>query len=134
MGYQAGEIPMYNVHGISVAGGTFPAEIWRLFMQDALVNEPTRNFLLPLEYPTYKDWHGEWQYSGGSYVPTTTTYYSEPAPAPAPAPAPTPAPQAKPAPPATHEKKKEEKKPPPPSPTPAPTPPPVTATEPPPEP
>jgi len=134
MGYQAGEIPMYNVHGISVAGGTFPAEIWRLFMQDALVNEPTRNFLLPLEYPTYKDWHGEWQYSGGSYVPTTTTYYSEPAPAPAPAPAPTPAPQAKPAPPATHEKKKEEKKPPPPSPTPAPTPPPVTANEPPPEP
>jgi len=134
MGYQAGEIPMYNVHGISVAGGTFPAEIWRLFMQDALVNEPTRNFLLPLEYPTYKDWHGEWQYSGGSYVPTTTTYYSEPAPAPAPAPAPTPAPQAKPAPPATHEKKKEEKKPPPPSPTPPPTPPPVTATAPPPEP
>src|SRR6266511_3331450 len=139
MGYQAGEIPMYNVHGISVAGGTFPAEIWRLFMQDALVNEPTRNFLLPLTYPTYKDWHGKWQYSGGSYVPTTTTtYYSEPTPAPAPAPAPAPTTQAaqvKPAPPAAHEKKKEEKKkPPPPSPSPAPTPAPVTATEPPPEP
>ena len=33
MGYQAGEIPMENVHGISVSGGSFPAEIWRLMME-----------------------------------------------------------------------------------------------------
>jgi membrane peptidoglycan carboxypeptidase len=33
MGYQAGEIPMENVHGISVSGGSFPAEIWRLTME-----------------------------------------------------------------------------------------------------
>ena len=85
MGYQAGEIPMLNVHGIAVAGGTFPAEIWRLFMEDALANEPTKNFLLPTTWPTYKDWHGEWQYSGGSYYEPTTTYYSDPAPTPAPA-------------------------------------------------
>ena len=67
---------MTNVHGISVAGGTFPATIWRLFMEKALENEPTRDFPLPNTYPTYKDWHGEWQYSGGSYVPTPS--YSAP--------------------------------------------------------
>ena len=78
MGYQQGEIPMTNVHGIAVAGGTFPAEIWRLFMEKALENEPTRDFLLPNTYPTYKDWHGEWQYGGGSYTPTPD--YSTPAP------------------------------------------------------
>ena len=33
MGYTGGEIPMENVHGISVSGGSFPAEIWRLFME-----------------------------------------------------------------------------------------------------
>ena len=30
------EIPMQNVHGIAVAGGTFPATIWKLFMETAL--------------------------------------------------------------------------------------------------
>ena len=29
VGYPQGEIPMQNVHGIAVAGGSFPAEIWR---------------------------------------------------------------------------------------------------------
>ena len=32
VGYPRGKIPMESVHGISVAGGTFPAQIWRLFM------------------------------------------------------------------------------------------------------
>jgi penicillin-binding protein 1A len=127
MGYQAGEIPMLNVHGIAVAGGTFPAEIWHQFMQEALANEPTRNFLLPLTWPTYRDWHGEWQYSGGSYVPTTTTTYYSPTPV---APTTTQATQAQPTPPAkTHEEKKKEKKPPPPPPPPATTAPPETTTE-----
>jgi penicillin-binding protein 1A len=132
MGYQAGEIPMTNVHGISVAGGTFPAEIWRLFMEDALVNEPTRNFLQPVTWPTYKDWDGEWQYSGGSYYESTTTYYSDPTP-----PATTQATQAEPPPPTAKQEKKEKKKSPPPPPPPPPAPvttAPVTTTEPPPEP
>ncbi len=133
MGYQAGEIPMLSVHGIAVAGGTFPAQIWHQFMQEALANEPTRNFLLPLTWPSYKDWHGEWQYSGGSYVPTTT-YYSPTPVTPTSAPATTQATQAEPTPPAkTHEKKKE-KSPPPPPPPPATTAPPATTTEPPPAP
>ena len=36
VGYPQGEIPMENVHGIAVAGGTFPATIWQLFMEAAL--------------------------------------------------------------------------------------------------
>ena len=41
MGYTRGEIPMTNVHGISVSGGSFPAEIWRRFMEAALADRPT---------------------------------------------------------------------------------------------
>ena len=36
MGYQAGEIPMDDVHGIAVSGGSFPAEIWRLMMEHTI--------------------------------------------------------------------------------------------------
>ena len=35
MGYNI-PTPMYNVHGISVTGGTFPATIWRRFMEPAM--------------------------------------------------------------------------------------------------
>jgi penicillin-binding protein 1A len=126
MGYQAGESPMLSVHGIAVAGGTFPAQIWRLFMEDALVNDPTKNFLLPTTYPTYKDWHGEWQYSGGSYVPATTYSTSTES-----TPSSTQQTTAQPPPAKTHPKK--EKKPPPPPPQVTTTePPPATTTEPPP--
>ena len=44
MGYTRGEIPMENVHGISVSGGSFPAEIWRRFMEAALWRTPPRDF------------------------------------------------------------------------------------------
>ena len=74
VGYQRAEIPMTDVHGIAVAGGTFPAQIWNSFMSAALANEPAQNFLVPFTFPTYHDWHGQWQYSGG-YTPTTTGYY-----------------------------------------------------------
>ena len=40
VGYPQGEIPMENVHGISVAGGTFPATIWKLFMESAMEGTP----------------------------------------------------------------------------------------------
>ena len=136
MGYQAGEIPMLNVHGISVAGGTFPAEIWRLFMEEALAKERERNFLLPKTWASFTDWHGEWQYGGGVYVPTTyasttTTETPESKTKQTKTSAPPPPPAKK------HEKKKEKKKEPPPPP-PTTTAPPVTTapttTVPPPEP
>jgi penicillin-binding protein 1A len=54
VGYTRGEIPMENVHGIAVAGGTFPAEIWRLFMQPALVGIAPVAFPEPDRWPTWK--------------------------------------------------------------------------------
>ncbi len=43
VGHPAGQIPMDNVHGIRVAGGTFPAEIWGKFMREALMYSPPRS-------------------------------------------------------------------------------------------
>jgi penicillin-binding protein 1A len=54
VGYTRAEIPMENVHGIAVAGGTFPAEIWRLFMDPALEGVPRTRFPEPDSYPVWK--------------------------------------------------------------------------------
>ena len=47
VGYPQGTIPMLNVHGIRVFGGTFPAQIWRAFMMEALKGVPARPFKVP---------------------------------------------------------------------------------------
>ncbi len=39
--------PMRNVHGIRVVGGTFPAQIWRNFMGEALRGKAERDFPIP---------------------------------------------------------------------------------------
>jgi penicillin-binding protein 1A len=49
LGYPRGEIPMTSVHGISVSGPTFPATIWRLFMERASTYAP-----FPKQFPTAK--------------------------------------------------------------------------------
>ena len=56
MGYTRGEIPMTNVHGISVSGGSFPAEIWRRFMQPALESRPVAEFRTPASPLEYEPW------------------------------------------------------------------------------
>src|SRR5581483_9741203 len=75
MGYQQGEIPMTDVHGVSVAGATFPVPIWHEYMAAALWKRPALGFLVPDKYPTYRPLtHGD--YGSLSYVytaPTTTT-------------------------------------------------------------
>ncbi|MGH2775195.1 MAG: transglycosylase domain-containing protein [Actinomycetota bacterium] len=48
VGYPQGRIPMTNVHGIQVVGGSLPAQIWRNFMSSALAGRPKRQFLPPL--------------------------------------------------------------------------------------
>jgi len=75
IGYTRAEIPMESVHGIAVSGGSFPAEIWRLFMEPALENiEPT-----PFAEPSY--WP-EWQpFERGRYALTYDPYYTPQAPA-----------------------------------------------------
>ena len=54
VGYTQGEIPMENVHGIAVSGGSFPAEIWRLFMEPALEERPGPPFPEPAVWPTWR--------------------------------------------------------------------------------
>jgi len=44
MGYYDRELPMNNVHGRRVFGGTFPAMIWKEFMSAALADEPVIDF------------------------------------------------------------------------------------------
>ena len=47
VGYPQGRIPMRNVHGIRVFGGTFPAMIWKEFMSRSLADTPPTEFPLP---------------------------------------------------------------------------------------
>ena len=56
VGYPQAEIPMENVHGIAVAGGTFPATIWKLFMDEAIGPTPVREFPAALSEPIWHSW------------------------------------------------------------------------------
>ena len=55
MGYTRGEIPMESVHGISVFGGSFPAEIWQRYTEAALSGTP------PIEFPAEPVHPVEWE-------------------------------------------------------------------------
>jgi penicillin-binding protein 1A len=57
VGYPGGEIPMQNVHGIAVSGGSFPAEIWKLYMEQALAKAPVVGFPEPSKWPAWKPFH-----------------------------------------------------------------------------
>ena len=63
---------MENVHGIAVAGGSFPAEIWRRFMEQAVRYSPPQDFpepTTPAQFGYFKQ--GPWAFSG--LAPQTTT-------------------------------------------------------------
>ena len=90
LGYTRGEIPMENVHGIAVSGGSFPAEIWRLFMEPALEGTEAAPFPEPAFWPEWKPFtRGQYALSyDPSYVaPESTETETTPA-AQAPPPAP----------------------------------------------
>ncbi len=110
VGYPQAQIPMENVHGISVAGGTFPATIWNLFMRSAIGNTPAVEFPEPQSEPEWSEFDSG-QYAN-DYDEDYTPYYP-PSPSPEPPPSPEPAPPAPPPPPAPE-----------PQPEPGPTPPP----------
>jgi penicillin-binding protein 1A len=86
VGYPQAQIPMESVHGISVAGGTFPADIWRRFMLVAMENRAVFEWKLPTHSP-------EWRpFEQGQYA---VEYVARPAPVATPA-APEPPPSAPP--------------------------------------
>jgi penicillin-binding protein 1A len=72
VGYTGGEIPMESVHGISVTGGSFPAEIWRLFMEPALERTEPESFPEPSSWPTWKP------FTRGKYALTYDPTYVAP--------------------------------------------------------
>jgi penicillin-binding protein 1A len=83
MGYTRGEIPMQSVHGISVSGGSFPAQIWRLFMEPALAALPVSNFPAPLDPAEYEPWQrGPFALQYDPTPPETETETTETEPAP----------------------------------------------------
>jgi len=74
MGYPEGEIPMVNVHGLTVAGATFPVPIWHEYMAAALWHHKVLGFELPDKYPTYHSiTRGNYGSLGYYYTPTTAT-------------------------------------------------------------
>jgi penicillin-binding protein 1A len=74
IGYTKGEIPMENVHGIAVSGGSFPAEIWRLFMEPALDGTEPRSFPEPRRWPEWKPFtRGDYALSYDPYAAPETT-------------------------------------------------------------
>jgi penicillin-binding protein 1A len=95
IGFPQGEIPMTNVHGIAVSGPTFPATIWKLFMERAIDFAPFPTaFPVSTHAPIWVSHTLQWAMSGayytpssgsGSYTPrtttTTTTVTQKPAPA-----------------------------------------------------
>jgi penicillin-binding protein 1A len=113
VGYPQAQIPMESVHGISVAGGTFPATIWNLFMRSAIGNTEPVEFVEPSSEPEWRPFE-RGQYAN-DYDNSYTPYYPQsPSPSPTPEPQP-PAPTPPPPPP--------EPPPAPPSPPPSPRPP-----------
>ncbi|MEP6908862.1 MAG: transglycosylase domain-containing protein [Actinomycetota bacterium] len=125
VGYPQAEVPMTNVHGISVAGGTFPATIWKLFMEEAIGSTPVRDFPEAHSSPVWVPFT-RGQYAGQAPPPSastapssttaaTTTRKGVTPPPPPPPIAPPPPPEPLPPPPPTS---------PPPSPPPVPPPPP----------
>jgi penicillin-binding protein 1A len=67
VGYPRANIPMESVHGISVAGGTFPAQIWNRYMSKALAATPPREFPEPKSEPIWRSFSGQYADEGSSY-------------------------------------------------------------------
>ena len=72
VGYPQAQIPMENVHGISVAGGTFPATIWNLFMRSTIGHTEPVDFPEPSSEPA---WHS---FTRGQYANQYNDYDDTP--------------------------------------------------------
>jgi penicillin-binding protein 1A len=76
VGYPGANVPMENVHGIAVAGGTFPAEIWNRYMSNALGSSPPRQWLEPRQEPVWRSFSGQYANEGSSYYDYDYDYSS----------------------------------------------------------
>ncbi len=62
VGYPNAQIEMTSVHGIRVAGGTFPATIWNLFMSAAFGDSPYADWPLPANPVEWLPFEGQYEY------------------------------------------------------------------------
>jgi penicillin-binding protein 1A len=77
IGYPRGEIPMLSVHGIAVSGPTFPATIWRLFMEPAVKYAPfPTEFPVATHAPVWTSHTLQYAMSGGYYSQSSGSYSS----------------------------------------------------------
>ena len=65
VGYPNQKVPMYSVHGIRVAGGTFPAQIWHDYMAKA-VGGDCSDFQLSDQGLNYQPFFGRYSRNGSS--------------------------------------------------------------------
>lgn len=87
VGYAKRQVPMYSVHGMRVFGGTFPAEIWRKFMETVLEDTPANGF--PFKSMGFKRRNSE---EKTEKAPSDQNDGGQPAPSPSPNPEPPPPP------------------------------------------
>jgi penicillin-binding protein 1A len=73
VGYPNAKIPMTAVHGIRVAGGTFPATIWKLFMMPAFGHNPPLDWPSPIEPVVWAPWDGQYQNFGAPPPPPSSS-------------------------------------------------------------
>jgi len=64
VGHPRARISMTSVHGITVAGGTFPAQIWHDFMVPAVGSSPYADFRFPSQPVVWLPFHGQYAYYG----------------------------------------------------------------------
>jgi penicillin-binding protein 1A len=64
VGYPNAQIEMSSVHGIQVAGGTFPATIWQLFMSRALAGLPYVSWPSPSNPAVWLPFDGQYAFHG----------------------------------------------------------------------
>jgi penicillin-binding protein 1A len=62
VGYPKARIEMRSVHGITVAGGTFPATIWNLFMSSAFGAKEYLDWPLPRIPVEWQAFEGDYEY------------------------------------------------------------------------
>jgi hypothetical protein len=60
---------MTSVHGVSVAGGTFPAQIWNSYYNNAAV--PCESFTIPTETMDYSSFGGGYTVDADTTTGTT---------------------------------------------------------------
>jgi penicillin-binding protein 1A len=69
VGYPAAQIEMSSVHGIQVAGGTFPATIWQLFMSRAFAGVSYVDWPFPKNPVEWLSFDGQYAFHGAPAKP-----------------------------------------------------------------